>query len=268
MRDQHNEKLEQSLTLVAIGGDPDGLFCVPPMDRESSVVIAADSGLDRLEAAGIVADHLVGDLDSVTERALRSAQEAGTRVHRFEADKDASDFELALDLAIALIDSGAPDRLFVLGPGGGRLDLVLSDALTLASERLGHLNVQACIGGTTISVVRPGKPAMLTMTADTIGEQVSLLAVGVPARGIHTSALRWPLIDGQLAPGSSRGLSNELIGATATVSISEGVLVVIQPGTYAAPIAPRSSPYDPSPKLTNHPLEISTPRSKETNHDC
>ncbi len=56
---------------------------------------------------------------------------------------------------------------------------------------------------------------------------VSLLATGGPAAGVSTTGLRWPLDDAVLEPGSTRGVSNELTGGRATVTVREGSLLVI-----------------------------------------
>ena len=61
------------------------------------------------------------------------------------------------------------------------------------------------------------------------GSLVSLLPAGGPARGIVTGGLRYPLRDEELAPGTSRGVSNELSAALATVELASGVLLVVQP---------------------------------------
>ena len=61
----------------------------------------------------------------------------------------------------------------------------------------------------------------------TPGDLVTLLAVGGPAAGVTTAGLRWPLLGATLAPGSTRGVSNELAAGTALISVAAGVLVAI-----------------------------------------
>ena len=43
-------------------------------------------------------------------------------------------------------------------------------------------------------------------------------------------------------------MSNELVAPEATVALLAGALVALQPGERAAPIAPRATPYDPTPR--------------------
>jgi thiamine pyrophosphokinase len=63
------------------------------------------------------------------------------------------------------------------------------------------------------------------------GDLVSLIPVSGPALGVTTTGLRWRLDGGGLAPGSTRGISNEMTDAEATVAIEDGTLLVVHGGT-------------------------------------
>lgn len=237
--------VSQPVILLAVGGDPAAALHLPPTLPRGSVVVAADSGLDRLTGL-LRVDHVVGDLDSVSDPALRHARANGAEIHRHPADKDATDIELALDLVVDhLAAATGLASLLVVGGGAGRLDHLLADVLLLTAPALAPLEVTARFGPATVTVVRPGRPRSLVGRPH---EQVSLLPVHGPADGVTTERLRWPLVDAHLAAGTTRAMSNELVGADAAVRLSAGVLAVIQPGTTAPPISPRSTPYDPTPR--------------------
>lgn len=215
-----------------------------------ATVIAADSGLSLARDLGMTVRHVVGDLDSVDPIALEQAVAAGTTVHRHDADKDATDSELAIDLAVELAGSGSEGsgsgpRLTVLGWGGGRLDHLLADLLQLATPRLAAFEVTGRFGPAVVTVVRAGRPCVL---AGEIGEQVSLFATDATARGISTGGLRWPLLDAELSMGSTRGVSNEFTARRATVTVGQGTVLAVQPGTQAGAIEARHTRYDPSPR--------------------
>jgi thiamine pyrophosphokinase len=67
------------------------------------------------------------------------------------------------------------------------------------------------------------------------GELLTLLAVGGPADGVRTEGLRYPLHGERLMPGSGRGISNELLGADAAISVASGSLLVVQPEALEVP---------------------------------
>jgi thiamine pyrophosphokinase len=185
-------------------------------------VIAADSGLDQASTLGLTVDLVVGDLDSVTPEALAVATAAGIPVERHPSAKDAIDAELAIDAALA---RGAR-RLVVVSGGVDRLDHVLAGHLLLAHPRLAAVDVQAWAGPAWIRALQgPSR----TPIAGPDGAYVSLVPVHGRADGITTSGLRYPLHGEPLDPGSSRGISNELLGGPACVAVERGALLVIVP---------------------------------------
>jgi thiamine pyrophosphokinase len=210
---------QADVVVVSGGGppDPEAAGAVPG----DAYVVAADSGLDHARALGLAVDLVVGDMDSVSAGSLEAAMAAGAVVERHPEAKDATDLELALDAAAV---RGAA-RILVLGPDGGRLDHTLSTAALLASPRYAGIDVQARLGLAHLVVVR----SAATLTGRP-GRLVTLLPMHGPARGVTTDGLLYPLRDEDLDPGSTRGVSNEMVGTTATVTVRGGVLVALLPG--------------------------------------
>ena len=210
-----------SHTIVLTGGDPvsPALADVLPTD---AYVIAADSGLANAAGLGLHVDLLVGDMDSVGAAALSAAVDDGTEVERHPVAKDRTDIAIALDAALRR----GTDRVTVVGGHGGRLDHHLANALLLASARYASLHVDAYMGPAHLHVVRDA--VRLTGVR---GELVSLLPMHGTAHGVVTEGLLYPLRSEDLPPGSTRGVSNELTGNAATVSLVDGVLLAVQPGT-------------------------------------
>lgn len=213
-----DEAGEQVVVVVSGGGPPDpgALAGLPPV----AVVIAADSGLAHAEHLGLAVDLVVGDLDSVAPDVLARAEAAGTEVDRHPAAKDATDLELALDRALAT----NPDRIVVVGDDGGRLDHLLAGVSLLASDRWASTRVEARLGAHRLTVVRGP-----TELHGAPGDIVTLLPQHGPALGVTTDGLEYPLRGEDLPPGTTRGVSNVLLGTSAHVDLAGGVLVAIQP---------------------------------------
>src|SRR5579871_2998080 len=66
----------------------------------ADMVIAADSGAATALHYGIVPAYIVGDLDSLDEQALADARERGSQVIPAQPEKDETDTELALLVAL------------------------------------------------------------------------------------------------------------------------------------------------------------------------
>lgn len=199
-----------------------GPLRVPLPTLASPFVVAADAGAVEAHRLGLHVDVLVGDMDSVPSDVREKVAREGGEVRVFPTHKDATDLELAMDVAI----EGGARRILVLGGDGGRLDHLLGNALLLASPRFARVQVDAILGGTRLSVIR-GRREITGYGG--VGALVSLFAMGGPARGVRTTGLRWALHGEELTPGSSRGISNEFTAESASVDVSEGVVVTVVP---------------------------------------
>lgn len=207
--------------VVVAGGAPvDARW--QPLLSGADRVIAADSGVAHALALHLHVDAVVGDLDSASAADVRAAQDAGARVERHPVDKDATDLELALEAAVR---DGAT-AVTVAAIGGGRVDHFLANMFLLASARWTDITVDALDGSGRVWVLRGGTALVVRGRA---GDLVSILPVTDGARGIRTTGLRWALHSEDLAPGSTRGVSNEMTGLEAHVAVDQGVVLVIQP---------------------------------------
>ncbi len=192
-----------------------------PVLPRHDIVIAADSGLQWATIVGLQPDLVVGDMDSVDSAALARAEQAGTAVYRHPAAKNQTDMELALRAAI---QRGA-EHITVVGGGGGRLDHLLGNLALLAHLDFGSVDVVAHLPPALVTVVRSRRVELQGQ----VGDYVSLFAMGAPAMGICTSGLRYELSNGELAPGSTLGVSNELTTTHAGIEVASGVVLAIQP---------------------------------------
>jgi thiamine pyrophosphokinase len=189
--------------------------------------IAADSGIDHVHTLGLRPDVVIGDLDSASEPALDWARSQGAEVRGHPTDKDQTDLELALDVAM----DADPDRIVVAGIGGGRLDHFLANIALLAHDRYRGPDIDGLVGTTLISVVTGTRHL-----AGRVGELISLLPTHGDATGVSTRGLRYPLDGETLRAGTSRGVSNVFAATQAVVALSTGVLLAIQPDRFDPPL--------------------------------
>ncbi len=205
---------------VIAGGDAPTALERAVVGRSPDLVIAADSGVGHALALDLAPDVVVGDLDSADPADVERAAAGGARVDRHPADKDMTDLELALRAAR---DLGA-GSVTVLGAGGGRLDHLLANVMLVAHDAFAALAIDVVAGDAVVTVVRG------TRTLDgPVGSVVTLLPVGGIAHGVSTTGLRWALAGDDLVPASTRGVSNELADPPATVTVTRGVVLAVQP---------------------------------------
>lgn len=206
--------------VVVAGGelDPTDVAQIDAAD----LVVAADAGAALLEAAGRRPDLVVGDLDSTDPALIARLEAAGVPVERHAVEKDASDAELAIERAIA----AAADEVVLLGALGGlRLDHALANVLLVTEPAWREVRLRLVRGPTSVQALHGGDSVRLVGAA---GDLVTLLPVAGEAVGVRTSGLRWPLAGETLRPGRSRGLSNEVVAADASVQLERGVLLVVE----------------------------------------
>jgi thiamine pyrophosphokinase len=209
----------------------------PGWDAGVSLIVAADGGWDKAASLGLRPDLLVGDADSLPEARFVALAAEGVPIERSPTDKDESDTELAL---LAAIRRGAT-HVTVLGAlGGKRFDHALANVGLLSLPDPEIVEVELLDGATRVRLLRApsaggacgaaGATVSCALTGQT-GDLVSLLPLGVPALGVTTHGLLYPLHDGTLPLGPARGLSNVRIAAGASVTLREGRLLVVETRT-------------------------------------
>lgn len=187
--------------------------------RPGDLILCADGGAGHALALGLRPDLVVGDLDSLDPSHRQHLQQLGCRIEQHPTDKDATDLELALLAAQRL----GIDDIVLLAALGGRLDQELANLLLLAHPQFANLRLSLLAGEQTAWIVRD----QITISGQP-GDTVSALPLSPQVEGLtYHHGLRWPLHDFTLPFGSTRGVSNELTGPSAHISLRRGVLLVI-----------------------------------------
>ncbi len=200
----------------------------PGWDGGVDLVVAADGGWDKAVSLGLKPDLLVGDADSLPEAAFATLAAQGVAVERSPTDKDESDAELAL---LAALRRGAGHVTILGALGGKRFDHSVANVGLLSLPSAGDVEVELLDGRTRVRLLRAPNRSRGVSSCDLSGapgDLISLLPMGMPALGITTRGLLYPLRDEPLPPGPARGLSNVRVEADASVTLRDGLLVVIE----------------------------------------
>lgn len=181
-------------------------------------LIAVDGGLRHLTRLGLTPNLIIGDLDSAQPGDVERFRTMGVEVRKYPEDKDQTDLELALQAALERY----PQSIWVVAALGKRLDQTLGNIFLLTHPNLTDTDIRLVDGQEEVFLIRRAAEIH-----GTIGDQVSLLPLHGPASGIHTQGLQYPLVGETLYPHLTRGISNRMTHATASVTVESGLLLCI-----------------------------------------
>ena len=175
-------------------------------------VIAADGGLNHVQALGIAPDVILGDFDSlgyVPEDALQ-----------FPVEKDDTDSMLAVRRGL---DAGYRKFLLYGGLDGPRLDHTLANLQTL-QFLAEHGAVGYLVGTHYVATVIRNQAINFDSRAEGI---LSVFCMGADAHGVQLSGLQYTMENGVLTAGFPLGVSNHFVGQEAQISVERGSLLVL-----------------------------------------
>lgn len=194
--------------------------------QPDDLVIAANGGARHCLALGLKPDVVIGDFDSLHEPELKALRRAGSKLVRHPPSKDQTDLELALRHALT---SGSKEIL-ILGAIGNRWDQTLANLLLPVSTDLPDTRIWLVDGASRATIIRAGGSLQFDGQP---GDVVSLVPLGGSALGITTQGLEYPLHAETLAFGSTRGISNVMLGKSASVELENGILAIFIIGASA-----------------------------------
>ncbi|MBQ9041772.1 MAG: thiamine diphosphokinase [Eggerthellaceae bacterium] len=191
-------------------------FEIREANGQFDFIIAVDGGFAHLHELGVVPDLTIGDFDSL------GYVPEGEDVIVHPVHKDKSDLELVLDYAL---EHGLESAV-VYGALGGRLDHSVANLQMCA--RFAEAGLDLLLVGDDMAVkilVGPGEYGLPDCDRGT----VSVFSAVDESHGVTERGLEYPLENATLTNRTTLGLSNELIGEPASVSIEQGTLFIFHP---------------------------------------
>jgi thiamine pyrophosphokinase len=185
---------------------------------KNDFLIAVDGGLGHISFLGFEPDMIVGDLDSVDQEQLQYYQKQNIKIEKFPPKKDQNDLELAMDAALQM----NPEVIWIVAALGNRIDQTLGNIFLLTRPDLANIDVHLIDVLRDVFLIR--KYASIQGKA---GQTVSLIPIEGPVSGIQTEGLQYPLNNETLYPQQTRGISNCLTRAKASIKIEKGLLLCV-----------------------------------------
>lgn len=191
---------------------------------QGDYLIAVDRGLEFLHRHHLVPHHIVGDFDSVSPEVIEFyRQDKSITIHEFQPEKDASDTEIGVRLAIEL----GYQKIDILGATGNRIDHVLANIQVLAI-----LHKAGCCGRimdstNCISIVNREEEYS---RANMYGQYFSVFSLGNPVTGLTMKGCKYPLENHTLEPYDSLSVSNQMVEDVLKITYKDGILILIEVG--------------------------------------
>lgn len=185
-------------------------------------IIAGDRGLEALYQLKIIPNHVVGDFDSVSPEILEFYKKQPQIIfHTYHAEKDNTDTDIALKLAIQIRSS----EITILGALGKRMDHALANIHILKDALEANIPCKIIDEHNRIYLINTEK----TLEKDKVyGKYISLIPLTSTVEGLTLTGFKYPLNHYTLPIGTSLGISNEIIEDMAHIKMEKGILIVIE----------------------------------------
>ena len=192
--------------------------------ESGDLIIAADAGLLTARRFGVEPAILVGDFDTLGE--VRAGE--GTEVVRLPAEKDMTDTQYAVELALR----AGVREIVIVGGLEGRVDHTLS--LLAILEKLWGAKKRKTNERRIPAILTNGKNRVRFFrdSGAILGRgqyrYFSLLAADERAKGITLEGCKYPLKKGTILRTHQWAVSNEIVGNCALVEVRHGGVWLVE----------------------------------------
>ena len=187
--------------------------------EKESYIICADSGANCLYEYNIIPNIILGDFDSIDTKVLKYFTESGCIIDKFPAEKDFTDTEAAV--AVALTEK--VNEIIFLGCTGSRIDHMLANIGLL--HRCLIENIDAFIVDENNIISLHNKNFYVE---GEFGDTFSLNCFGSVVSNLCIMGAKYQLNNYNLTFGDPRTVSNELIHDKVYISFDKGIVILIR----------------------------------------
>lgn len=214
-------KNAQQRAVIIANGELSSPDKIRPLIQPDDKIICADGGGYHAKRMGLVPDVIIGDMDSVSTELLAEFEGMGTLIETHPANKDETDLELAINFA----SNSGIQNIDVIGVFGGRLDQSVANLMLLARPEWRHLRLRAI---TEHEVTWPLRGSDQETITGTVGDTLSLIPLTPSVEGVTLTGVKWPLDQATLQFGSTWTMSNEFVKNEVTLSVVQGLVLIVQ----------------------------------------
>ena len=168
----------------------------------------------------MIPDYILGDFDSIDKKVLEKYKTQKIKINELKPEKDFTDTEEAINLAIKLKSS----EFVIIGAIGTRIDHVLANINVLKIALDNNIKAQIINEHNEIELINNE----LIIEKNNLYKYISIMPLTTQVEGITITGMKYPLVNYTLTIGNSLGVSNEQIEKTAKIKVKDGILIVIK----------------------------------------
>lgn len=208
-------------TLIVSGGELNKDFLQAFIsNNEMDYIIAVDKGLEILDSINILPNCILGDFDSIKNGILEKYNRQDIKIIKLNPEKDFSDTHMALKEAIEMKSA----EIYILGALGKRMDHAIANIHILKEALENNIECKIIDTNNIIKLITKGTEVVHKSKY----KYISLFPLTTSVKGITLKGFKYPLTNDMLTIGHSIGVSNELLENIGTISISDGILIMVQ----------------------------------------
>lgn len=211
-------------TLIISGGNIEVDFALEILKKPFDHIIGVDGGLKFCYEQNIVPTRIVGDFDTLSPKILKWYKEhTGIEIREFNPVKDATDTQIAVELALELGSS----RITILGGTGTRLDHVLGNIQTMYLPLEKGIACEMLDPHNRIRLIRGNNRIR---RSEQYGKYFSLIPLTTDVTGVTLRGVKYPLNRHHFTVlgSGSFGVSNEITAEEAEILTESGIFVLIE----------------------------------------
>lgn len=202
--------------LIAAGNTPDKTL-LKDLAQQADITVCADGGLKYALDNGVEPDIVMGDFDSLPEEYLGKIN-SEVEVKKFPPEKDFTDTEIALK---KMCDLGCTD-ITILGAIGTRMDHVLGNFFTLIEVHKNGATGRILDSHNEVEYLTLGE----TKFYKGVFKYISIIPIEETM--VSTQGFKYEVKALTIKPGSTIGISNELLDEEGEIEIHKGSCFVIK----------------------------------------
>lgn len=212
-----------SKTIIISGGFLEEGFLEEVLaQQEGANIIGVDKGIEYLYHHGISPQYIVGDFDSVEQEVIQYYRtETNVAIKEFDPNKDATDTEIAIRLAMTL----GSKEIYILGATGGRIDHLWANIQTLSIACRANVKAYILDRQNKITVI---DHSCVLKKSEAYGKYLSIFSLDGEVFEFNLRGTKWPLAHHTLKPLDSLTVSNQFQCEEVVIDFPSGLLVVME----------------------------------------